>query len=408
MRSASSSCRARPTPSSRSTSISRARSRRRTRSTTCSTRTRACAAVLRQAGIALRERGRDACGDADLSPLTSPYEDALLRRLADFPGGARRPRRATSRRTRSRSTSRIWPRNSTVTIMPSASWSTIRVVRAARLALASPRDRCLRNGLADARHRRAGADVRQCPEVNAVGVTRVRYEHDTRRFPPASQDTDVRARDAVGAGGTLLGVFIGLVLGLGPRRGRRVLPDEGQRAVPGAGRQGGARGHHATRPRTAKADAAATDKPRFDFYKILPGGEEPKVSAECARTRPSPDRALLDQAANAAATDKAAADKAGRRRRPRSARAGQERRGRTSAARLPERFWLQAGSFATEVRCGEPEGAARVRRLAGERAAGHAARQGHPLSRAARSLRQHRRAHPHPQRSRQEAASTSR
>ena len=40
--------------------------------------------VLRQAGIPLR-RGAAALADADLAPLTSPYEEALLRRLADFP-----------------------------------------------------------------------------------------------------------------------------------------------------------------------------------------------------------------------------------------------------------------------------------------------------------------------------------
>jgi arginyl-tRNA synthetase len=45
---------------------------------------RVCA-VLRQAGIPL-DRAAASLADADLSPLTSPYEDALLRRLADFPG----------------------------------------------------------------------------------------------------------------------------------------------------------------------------------------------------------------------------------------------------------------------------------------------------------------------------------
>ncbi|MET0733878.1 MAG: arginine--tRNA ligase [Casimicrobiaceae bacterium] len=44
---------------------------------------RVCA-VLRQAGIAVAEAPRT-LADADLAPLTSPYEDALLRRLADFP-----------------------------------------------------------------------------------------------------------------------------------------------------------------------------------------------------------------------------------------------------------------------------------------------------------------------------------
>ncbi len=44
---------------------------------------RVCA-VLRQAGIA-RDAAAGLLAAADLSPLTSPYEDALLRRLADFP-----------------------------------------------------------------------------------------------------------------------------------------------------------------------------------------------------------------------------------------------------------------------------------------------------------------------------------
>jgi arginyl-tRNA synthetase len=40
--------------------------------------------VLRQAGIVVAE-APGLLADADLSPLTSPYEQALLRRLADFP-----------------------------------------------------------------------------------------------------------------------------------------------------------------------------------------------------------------------------------------------------------------------------------------------------------------------------------
>ena len=42
------------------------------------------AAVMRQAGIPI-EGAAAALADADLAPLTSPYEEALLRRLADFP-----------------------------------------------------------------------------------------------------------------------------------------------------------------------------------------------------------------------------------------------------------------------------------------------------------------------------------
>jgi arginyl-tRNA synthetase len=42
------------------------------------------AALLRQAGIAFAE-ALDTLRDADAGALTSPYEEALLRRLADFP-----------------------------------------------------------------------------------------------------------------------------------------------------------------------------------------------------------------------------------------------------------------------------------------------------------------------------------
>jgi arginyl-tRNA synthetase len=40
--------------------------------------------VLRQAGIAL-DQAAGLLRDADLAPLVSPYEEALLSRLADFP-----------------------------------------------------------------------------------------------------------------------------------------------------------------------------------------------------------------------------------------------------------------------------------------------------------------------------------
>ena len=40
--------------------------------------------VLRQAGIAAADAPK-VLADADLAPLTSPYEQALLRRLADVP-----------------------------------------------------------------------------------------------------------------------------------------------------------------------------------------------------------------------------------------------------------------------------------------------------------------------------------
>jgi len=107
--------------------------------------------------------------------------------------------------------------------------------------------------------------------------------------------------------------------------------------------QSGKEAREATRDpsRAAKADPAAVDKPRFDFYKILPGVEEPRVQAEAKK---SPDRAVVEQA-------KVSPDKAP----PKTPEKVEEKAPEkvataqpTTAAKLPERFWLQAGSFATE------------------------------------------------------------
>lgn len=191
----------------------------------------------------------------------------------------------------------------------------------------------------------------------------------TRRPPPRT-----RASRRSGAGGTLLGVFIGLILGLGLAAGVAyyLMKANGPFPVQGAKE---ARDAPKEPQRTARADAAAPDKdkPRFDFYKILPGVEEPKVHAD--GRRPSPDRAVVDQAragadrsvsdkapadkavpektaADKAPTDKATADKlAAGRGMDKAADKAPERIAAaepTTAARLPERFWLQAGSFASE------------------------------------------------------------
>lgn len=166
----------------------------------------------------------------------------------------------------------------------------------------------------------------------------------TRRPPPQS-----RASRRSGAGGTLIGVFIGLVLGLGLAAGvayylmkaNGPFPAQAGKEAREAGKDPG---------RVAKADPAASEKPRFDFYKILPGVEEPKVQGEAKRV--SPDRAVVDQAKSGTektaekspdkAQDKAAAKAAEKA--PEKVASAEP----TAAAKLPERFWLQAGSFASE------------------------------------------------------------
>ena len=160
--------------------------------------------------------------------------------------------------------------------------------------------------------------------------------------------TPLRGSRRSGAGGTLIGVFIGLVLGLGLAAGVAYYLMKANGPFPA---QAGKEAREAARDpsRTAKADTPAPDKPRFDFYKILPGVEEPKVQADAKK---SPDRAVVEQARAGPdkAADKATA-KAGDKASDRAADKPQEKVATaepTAAAKLPERFWLQAGSFSTE------------------------------------------------------------
>ena len=135
-----------------------------------------------------------------------------------------------------------------------------------------------------------------------------------------------RATRKSGAGGTLLGIFIGVALGLGlaagvafylMRTGNPYQSTVPARETPReAAREPG---------KTAKAEPGAAEKPRFDFYKILPGTEEPKV-----QPRPAvPERAApTDKVARTDERPPVAPDK---------------------AVKASERFWLQAGSFAGEA-----------------------------------------------------------
>jgi cell division protein FtsN len=131
----------------------------------------------------------------------------------------------------------------------------------------------------------------------------------------------------------LLGLFLGLILGLGLAAGVAFYLMKGgnpyQAATPGKeGFRDPAR--EATRP--GKGEPGAAEKPRFDFYKILPGVEEPKIQPKAAERVP-PDRATVDRAA---APEKSIA-KADERTSP---------TGKGASTR--ERFWLQAGSFGNE------------------------------------------------------------
>ncbi|MEO8486047.1 MAG: SPOR domain-containing protein [Betaproteobacteria bacterium] len=129
-----------------------------------------------------------------------------------------------------------------------------------------------------------------------------------------------------GAGGTLLGIFIGLGLGLALAAvvawtligGRASAPPARTTEPP-----------IATAPRDAKAaKAPVAEKDRFDFYKILPGGEEPKLAGKA----PTPDRVTVTRADAARTPEKAVPAEPST---PKAAKTG-------------DRFWLQAGSFTQE------------------------------------------------------------
>jgi len=112
------------------------------------------------------------------------------------------------------------------------------------------------------------------------------------------RDYKPRARDAKRkpSGGTLIGIFIGLVLGLALAAGlalymtnapvpfvtradkARATPPQADRAL-------------AETARSADAKAGDSSKPRFDFYKILPGQEVPVTDKELRAAAKSPDKA---------------------------------------------------------------------------------------------------------------------
>jgi len=150
-----------------------------------------------------------------------------------------------------------------------------------------------------------------------------------RRQPRGS----ARGSRRSGVGGTLVGLFVGIALGLGLaaavafyllRSGNPYQQPVAASAQPG--KEPGKAG---------RAEPAGADKPRFDFYKILPGVEEPKVQAKAperaaAERAAAPDKSIGKLEEHPAAAPDKAAEPAPR------------------APKSTERLWLQAGSFSTE------------------------------------------------------------
>lgn len=111
-------------------------------------------------------------------------------------------------------------------------------------------------------------------------------KHSRRSAPPSRS-----------GGGLILGVFIGLLLGLGIALGvafylsKTPIPFLGK-AKPEAGKEGKGAPAEAQKSVAGMPQGGAKDRPKFDFYKILPGGEEPvsekelKEAAKAGKSQP--------------------------------------------------------------------------------------------------------------------------
>jgi cell division protein FtsN len=162
--------------------------------------------------------------------------------------------------------------------------------------------------------------------------------------PFASRHSAPRARSARrrDAGSTLIGIFIGLVLGLALAAGVAYYLMGGRSAYQAQVTTNKDVREPAREPAKTVAAEKAAEKPRFDFYKILPGGEDPKIQAE-KKAPDKPDKALADKAAGKSAeVPVKPGDKAAERVPDKVAAAA-------PAAKTGDRFWLQAGSFSQEA-----------------------------------------------------------
>jgi cell division protein FtsN len=148
-------------------------------------------------------------------------------------------------------------------------------------------------------------------------------------------------------GGTLVGLFVGIALGLGLAAGvAYYLLKAGNPYQSSVGTNAREPAKDAARP--GKSEPPAAEKPRFDFYKILPGIEAPKTPQKAAeRTagdKATAERALMPDKGAARGEERPvpAADKSADKSAEKSAEPAPR------APKSGERFWLQAGSFASE------------------------------------------------------------
>lgn len=169
---------------------------------------------------------------------------------------------------------------------------------------------------------------------------------DRRPAPAANAKRRSGASRKSGFGGTLLGLFIGIALGLALAAGVAFyLTKAGnpyQAMTPG-------REPSREAMKEAAKPAGGVEKPRFDFYKILPGVEEPKVQPK-AVDRGASDKATAERAVSPDKADTKAAPKGDAKAIAKAdERAAPAVPDKQQAKAAGDRFWLQAGSFANQT-----------------------------------------------------------
>ncbi|HET9046264.1 MAG TPA: SPOR domain-containing protein [Casimicrobiaceae bacterium] len=165
-------------------------------------------------------------------------------------------------------------------------------------------------------------------------MNRLSVKPSSRKARPAQARRGAR-------GGTLIGIFIGLIIGLGMAAGVAFWL---MRNNPAFQAQNNVRESSKDATKATRADTS--ERPRFDFYKILPGTEEPKVQAE-RKAEVRPDRALVGEAKEKQAPKPADVAPPTVPPRPPEKVATAEP-SKSPTAKSGDRFWLQAGSFAGE------------------------------------------------------------
>ena len=149
-----------------------------------------------------------------------------------------------------------------------------------------------------------------------------------------------------------MGVFIGIVVGLGLAAGVAYWLMKNNPALQMAGRAED-RGAPAAAPASSETQPAP-GKPRFDFYKILPGVENAKPQPDTTRAAgaeraeaaaPAPATAAATPAAPPGAAAKPAAVKPP----PATPPPAMAANAAGGAARPAAHSWLQAGSFTSEA-----------------------------------------------------------